>query len=81
MASIENEKCQRCKAKDSLIIDFQYDEGEIVCINCGLVYQERIIADENQRRAFENNEGPAILPYGNKFGKDLIIHKMEKLNI
>ena len=81
----QNKICERCKAKNSIIIDHEY--GELVCENCGLVYEERIIADEYEKRTFENDEGdnqiqrvgPPVKPtFGNEFGTTLIIRKNGK---
>ena len=77
-----NEICERCNAINSIIID--QVEGEKVCQNCGKVYEERIIADEYERRTFENDEGdnqiqrvgpPQNPIFGNEFGTTLIIRE------
>ena len=77
-----NEICERCNAINSIIID--QVEGELVCQNCGKVYQERIIADEYEKRTFENDEGdnqiqrvgpPQNPTFGNEFGTNLIIRE------
>ena len=55
MMDVENEICEDCKTKGSII--FKYEVGELVCNNCGLKYDKKIIADEDEKRTFENDEG------------------------
>ena len=85
MINEQTQICERCKAKNSIIIDHEY--GESVCENCGLVYDDRIIADEYEKRTFENDEGdnqiqrvgPPVNPtFGNEFGTTLIIRENGK---
>ena len=85
MMSNEFEMCKRCNAKDSIITD--YEAGELVCNNCGLVYEERMIVDEDEMRTFENDEGdnqihrvgPPMNPvYGNECGTNLLIREHGK---
>ena len=75
-----NEICENCKAKGSIIMN--YDVEQLVCSNCGLVCDKKIIADEDEKRTFENDEGdnqihrvgpPTNQAYGNECGTDLII--------
>ena len=82
--SNEFEICKKCNAKDSIITD--YEAGELVCNNCGLVYEERMIVDEDERRTL-NDEGdnqihrvgPPMNPvYGNECGTNLIIREHGK---
>jgi translation initiation factor 2 beta subunit (eIF-2beta)/eIF-5 len=40
--------CTRCKSKDT--IQTIYQVGETVCKNCGLVYEERVIVDEDKKK-------------------------------
>ena len=40
--------CPRCNARDSKVTDGRL--GEIVCQNCGLVFEERIIDDTYEKR-------------------------------
>ena len=47
--------CPRCKACDSKVTDARL--GEIVCQNCGLVFEERIIDDTYEKRQFNNENG------------------------
>ena len=47
--------CPRCNALDSKVIDFR--NGELVCQNCGLVFEERIIDDTYEKRTFNNENG------------------------
>ena len=84
----ENEICRRSNAKNSIIID--YNEGIELCNNCGLVYEERIMADEDEMRTYENDEednqihrvGPQMNPvYGNECGTNLIIREHAKTRI
>lgn len=81
----EFELCKRCNAKDSIITD--YEAGELVCNYRGLVYEERMIVDEDEKRTFENDEGdnqihrvgPPMNPvYGNECGTNLIIREHGK---
>ena len=80
MMDVENEICENCKAKGSIIMN--YDVEQLVCSNCGLVCDKKIIADEDEKRTFENDEGdnqihrvgpPTNQAYGNEYGTDLII--------
>ena len=82
---MEYEICRRCQAKNSIIED--YEAGELVCNECGLVYEERMIVDEDEKRTFENDEGdnqihrvgpPQNPIYGNECGTNLIIHEHGK---
>ena len=50
-----NNICPRCQAKDSQVTDIR--NGEIVCQNCGLVFEERIIDDTYEKRNFNNENG------------------------
>ena len=47
---IKEDICGRCKAKNSLVTDMR--DGELVCINCGLVAEDRIIDDTYEKRNF-----------------------------
>ena len=47
--------CPRCNARDSKVTDGRL--GEIVCQNCGLVFEERIIDDTYEKRQFNNENG------------------------
>lgn len=47
--------CSRCEAFDSYVTDFK--SGEIVCKNCGLVLEERIIDDTYEKRNFGSENG------------------------
>ena len=80
MMDVENEICENCKVKGSIIMN--YDVEQLVCNNCGLVCDKKIIADEDEKRTFENDEGdnqihrvgpPTNQAYGNECGTDLII--------
>ena len=80
MMDVENEICENCKVKGSIIMN--YDVEQLVCNNCGLVCDKKIIADEDEKRTFENDEGdnqihrvgpPTSQAYGNECGTDLII--------
>ena len=81
----EIEKCRKCNAINSIIED--YEAGELVCNQCGLVYEERMIVDEDEQRTFENDEGdnqihrvgPPMNPiYGNECGTNIIIREHGK---
>ena len=80
MMDVENEICENCKVKGSIIMN--YDVEQLVCNNCGLVCDKKIIADEDEKRTFENDEGdnqihrvgpPTNQAYGNECGTNLII--------
>lgn len=74
--------CSRCNARDSQVIDNK--NGEIVCQNCGLVFEERIIDDTYEKRSFGNENGgnrgesriggPMKAGEGNNLGINLIIY-------
>ena len=51
----QQEICRRCNAIDSIITDYLI--GEQLCNNCGLVYEERIIVDQDEQRHFQNDNG------------------------
>jgi transcription initiation factor TFIIB len=55
MNRIEENICPRCNARDSKVTDSR--SGEIVCQNCGLVFEERIIDDTYEKRNFSNENG------------------------
>ena len=55
MENMNDTICNRCKAKNSIIND--YENGEMVCNQCGLVYEERIIDDEYEKRTFQDESG------------------------
>ena len=80
--------CERCNAKNSIITDYSY--GELVCSNCGKVYEERIIVDEYEKRTFLDNDGenkiqrvevPAKPEYGNELGTNLLIKEKGKTRV
>lgn len=50
MNRIEENICPRCNARDSKVTDSR--SGEIVCQNCGLVFEERIIDDTYEKKEF-----------------------------
>lgn len=52
---IEEDICERCRAKNSLVLDFKM--GELVCKNCGLVAEDRIIDDTYEKRNFGPESG------------------------
>ena len=79
MMDVENEICENCKVKGSIIMN--YDVEQLVCNNCGLVCDKKIIADEDEKRTFENDEGdnkihrvgpPMNQVYGNECGVDFM---------
>ena len=49
--------CERCHARNSLVIDFH--NGEKVCQSCGLVAEDRIIDDTYEKRNFGSENGGA----------------------
>ena len=85
MACNEYEICRKCKAINSIIEDNEL--GEQVCNKCGLVYHERMIVDQDEKKTFENDEGdnqihrvgPPMNPvYGNECGTNLLIREHGK---
>ena len=71
------EKCDECKSIELLI---NHVEGTIVCSNCGLVQQERIIDDSSEWRTFSSETsnsgqnpsrvGGRLNPYLSNYGID-----------
>ena len=74
--------CPRCGARDSKVTDNR--NGEIVCQNCGLVFEERLIDDTYEKRNFskENGEnkgesrigGPMKAGEGSNLGSNLVLY-------
>ena len=74
--------CPRCNARDSKVTDNRY--GEIVCQNCGLVFEERLIDDTYEKRNFSNESGgnkgesriggPMKAGEGSNIGSNLIVY-------
>ena len=88
MSINEVEICSRCKSKDSIITD--YENGELVCNQCGLVYEERIIVDEYEKRTFADDNGdnqihrvgpPEKPSFGNECGTNLLIRDKGKTKV
>ena len=88
MSINEVEICSRCKSKDSIITD--YKNGELVCNQCGLVYEERIIVDEDEQRTFGDDNGdnqihrvgpPEKPSFGNECGTNLLIRDKGKTKV
>ena len=52
---IEEDICERCKAKNSLELDMR--NGQLVCTLCGLVAEEGIIDDTYEKRNFGSENG------------------------
>ena len=80
MMDVENEICEYCNSKVSII--FNNEVEELVCNNCGLVCDKKIIVNEDIKRTFENEEGdnqihrvypPMNQVNGNECGTNLII--------
>ena len=82
MSRLDENKCPRCGALDSKITD--RGNGEIVCQNCGLVFEERIIDDTYEKRNFNNENGgnrgdsriggPMKAGEGSNLGSSLVIY-------
>lgn len=53
--TIKDDICERCKAKNSLVEDPR--NGELVCKNCGIVVEERIIDETYEKRNFGAENG------------------------
>jgi len=77
--------CNRCRAKNSIITN--YESGEILCNQCGLVYEEGIIVDKYEKRTFQDESGdnqiqrvgpPSNPVYDNECGTNLIIRENGK---
>ena len=88
MSINEVEICSRCKSKDSIITD--YENGELVCNQCGLVYEERLIVDEYEKRTFADDNGdnqihrvgpPEKTFFGNEYGTNLLIRDKGKTKV
>ena len=88
MSINEVEICSRCNSKDSIITD--YESGELVCNHCGLVYEERIIVDEDEQRTFADDNGdnqihrvgpPEKPSFGNECGTNLLIRDKGKTKV
>lgn len=84
----EIEICKNCKSKNSISTDYYY--GELVCKECGLVYEEGIIVDEYEKRTSADDTGdnqihrvgPAQNPaFGNECGINLIIKERGKTKV
>jgi len=78
-----NDICDRCNSINSLITD--YVNGEIVCNNCGKVFEERLIVDEYESRTFQDDsnktqriDAPINPIIENEFGTKLIIRENGK---
>ena len=74
------EICEMCKSINSIITD--YINGEIVCNNCGKVYEERLIVDKYEDTTFEDDsnkiqriDAPINPIYENEVGTKLIIRE------
>ena len=83
MNTDNNDICDRCNSINSLITDYVY--GEIVCNNCGKVYEERLIVDEYENRTFQDDsnkiqriDAPINPIYENEIGTKLIIRENGK---
>ena len=83
MNSDSNNMCDRCNSINSIITDYVY--GEVVCNNCGKVYEERLIVDEYEDRTFQDNsnkiqhvDAPINPIYENEVGTKLIIRENGK---
>ena len=74
--------CRSCGAENSLVTDFT--QGEIVCDNCGLVLEERIIDDTYEKRNFGSENGgnkgesrvggPLKASEGNNLGTNMVLN-------
>ena len=74
------EVCENCKNVNSIIED--YINGITVCTKCGLVYEEKVVADEYEKRTSEGEEneikrvGPPTRPeQEGELGTTLIIRE------
>lgn len=82
MNRLNDNICPRCTARDSKVTDNRY--GEIVCQNCGLVFEERLIDDTYEKRNFSNENGgnkgesriggPMKAGEGSNLGSNLVIY-------
>ena len=88
MLNNEVEICSNCKSKNSIITD--YENGVLVCNQCGLVYEERIIVDEDKKRTFADNNDdnqihrvgtPEKPSFGNESGTNLLIRNKGKIKV
>ena len=44
--------CENCQEKNTII----EEDGQVVCSNCGLIYDENVIANEYEKRTFEGDD-------------------------
>lgn len=44
--------CENCQEKNTII----EDDGQVVCSNCGLIYDENVIVNEYEKRTFEGDD-------------------------
>ena len=80
MNADNNDICDRCNSINSIITDYVY--GEVVCNNCGKVYEERLIVDEYENRTFQDDsnkvqriDAPINPIYENEIGTKLIVRE------
>lgn len=55
MITLTIHKCFICKAEDSIFPDF--NAGQVVCINCGTVHDDRIVDETSEWRNFNSENG------------------------
>lgn len=66
--------CKYCLAENCIITN--YSSGEIVCTNCGIVHEERIIDEEYESRNFIDENGQNK----SRIGAPINIHYEDKLS-
>ena len=77
MKNDKNTTCGNCDAINSIIEDPK--SGQLVCDNCGCVYEEGLVADEYEKRTFHDDNGDnqiqrvSMPTIGNNMGVNTLI--------
>ena len=90
---MEDNICPRCKNKDTKIT--KYSEGEVVCVECGYVFETEFIDEHNEERFFSKNcstngisnknlsrttAAPSTYYFGNIEDNNQLLGRKKKLN-
>ena len=82
MKNDKNTTCGNCDAINSIIEDPK--SGQLVCDNCGCVYEEGLVADEYEKRTFHDDNGDnqiqrvSMPTIGNNMGVNTLIRENGK---
>ena len=82
MKNDKNTTCGTCDAINSIIEDPK--SGQLVCDNCGCVYEEGLVADEYEKRTFHDDNGDnqiqrvSMPTIGNNMGVNTLIRENGK---